>query len=100
MIVVQGTLDCDPAKRDKLLSAASALMAATRAEPGNHHYVMSADVDDPARIHVAERWADDDALNSHMGSSHMAAFQAALGDCGVTGASLTRWDTDEGRPLF
>jgi quinol monooxygenase YgiN len=100
MIVVQGHLDCDPAKREDLIEAARAVGKATREEPGNLHYSMSPDIDDAGRIQVAERWADDDALSSHMKSAHMATFRGALGGFGIKGASLTRWDTDEGRPLM
>lgn len=91
-IIVTGTIDLDPAKRDAFIAAASACMAATRAEEGNEAYAFSADVEDPGRFYVIELWASQEAMDAHLQTSHLAAFMASMGEVGVTAASLTRWD--------
>ncbi len=91
-ILVTGTIDLDPAKRDGFIAAANDVMAATRAEEGNEHYAFSADVADPGRFYVAEQWASQEAMDTHMATAHLAAFMGAMGAFGVTGASLTKWD--------
>ena len=51
-ILVTGTIDFDPAKRDDAIAAVTACMAATRAEEGNEGYVFSGDLEDEGRFHV------------------------------------------------
>jgi quinol monooxygenase YgiN len=91
-IIVTGTIDLDPAKRDGFIAAANACMDATRAEDGNESYVFSADLTDQGRFYVCEQWASQDVMDTHMATSHLAAFMGAMGEFGVTGASLTKWD--------
>lgn len=91
-IIVTGTIDLDPAKRDDFIAAAEACMAATRAEEGNEAYVFSADLADPGRFYVTELWASQEAMDTHLATEHLAAFMGAMGGLGVTGASLTKWD--------
>jgi quinol monooxygenase YgiN len=90
-ILVTGVIDLDPAQRDAAIAAMTECMTATRAEDGNEAYVFSADVNDPGRFWVSEQWASEEAMTSHMGSAHLAAFMGAIGGFGVTAASLTKW---------
>ena len=90
-IIVTGTIDLDPAKRDAAIEAFNEVMTATRAEDGCEHYVFSADITDAGRFYVSEQWASEDAMTSHMASAHLASFMGKMGGFGVTGASLTKW---------
>ena len=91
-IIVTGTIDLDPAKRDSFIEVATECMEATRAEEGNEVYAFTADLSDPGRFYVIEQWASQEAMDTHMATPHLAAFMGAMGTCGVTGASLTKWD--------
>ena len=91
-ILVTGTIDFDPAKRDDAIAAVTACMAATRAEEGNEGYVFSGDLEDEGRFHVTEHWASQEAIDAHMATPHMATLMGAMGTFGVTAASLTKWD--------
>ena len=91
-ILVTGTIDLDPANRDGFIEAAEACMAATRAEDGCESYVFSGDLTNPGRFYVAEQWATQDSMDTHMATPHLAAFMGAMGGLGVTGATLTKWD--------
>jgi quinol monooxygenase YgiN len=91
-ILVTGVIDLDPAQRDGFIAAANTLMAATRAEDGCESYAFSADLDDQGRFYVAEQWASQEVMDTHMATPHLAAFMGAMGAFGVTAASLTKWD--------
>ena len=96
-ILVTGTIDFDPTKRDDAVAAVKAVMAATRAEDGNEGYVFSGDLEDEGRFHVTEHWASQEAIDAHMATPHMATPHMAtlmgqMGTLGVTAASLTKWE--------
>lgn len=90
-IVVTGTIDLDPARRDEAIAAALELMDATRAEEGNEGYTFSADLADPGRLHIVEQWASDDAMQAHLKTPHLATFLQKLAGVGVKATSLTQW---------
>ena len=91
-ILVTGSFDLDPAKASDFVAAAIACQTPTREEAGCESYTFSADLETPGRYHVSEQWATQPAMDDHMASAHLAAFMGAMGDFGVTGASLTKWD--------
>ncbi|MDP1818771.1 MAG: putative quinol monooxygenase [Acidimicrobiales bacterium] len=91
-IIVTGTIELDPAKRDAFIALANDAMSASRVEEGNEGYAFSADLTDPGRFYVAEQWASQEAMDVHMASEHLATFMGAMGTVGVTAASLTKWD--------
>jgi quinol monooxygenase YgiN len=91
-IIVTGTIDFDPAKRDEAIAAVTACMEATRQEEGCEHYAFSGDFADPGRMYVSEQWASQEAMDTHMATPHLAALMGAMGSLGVTGASLTKWE--------
>jgi quinol monooxygenase YgiN len=99
-ILVTGTIDFDPAKRDEAIAAVTACMEATRAEEGCERYVFSGDLADPGRLHVAEQWASQEAIDAHNASPHLAALLGAMGGFGVTSASLTQWDGATAKTLM
>jgi quinol monooxygenase YgiN len=99
-IIVTGVIDLDPAKRDDAIAAALAVMEATRAEEGAVTYTISADLTDPGRFHLVEQWASAEAMDAHSKSTHLADFMGKMGGCGVTAASVTRWDGAAGSKLM
>ena len=99
-ILVTGTMDIDPAKRDDFIAAATACMEGSQAEDGCEHYAFSADLHDPGRFHVSEQWANKEAMDAHGAAPHFQAFMGAMGGMGVKGAAVTKWDGATGSPLF
>ena len=59
---------------EELVAAAREVAAATRADRGCLTYSFSADVEDPDRIIGIEVWADQPALDEHMGHRHTQDF--------------------------
>ncbi|MEI2639432.1 MAG: putative quinol monooxygenase [Microthrixaceae bacterium] len=100
LILVTGTLDFDPAGRDDVIEALKEMMTATRAEDGNVSYTFSADLEDQGRFHVTEKWASQDAVDSHNASPHMSAFLGKLGELGSQGASISAWTGATETTLF
>jgi quinol monooxygenase YgiN len=98
-LVISVTVQFDPAKRDEAFAAAIEMMRATRAEPGCIAYNFSADLEDPSRVHVFERWASQDALDVHFTSPHMATFQKKLGGLGVRGMDAQKYEIAKVGPL-
>ena len=92
MIIVSGTISVDPEDSNAFLALTAPCVLATRAEPGCTAYGFFADPDLPGTFRVYEEWADEDALNAHMGSEHMAAFLGAAGSFGISGTSIDRYD--------
>ncbi len=91
-IIVTGTIDFDAAKRDEAIAAVTECMEATRAEEGCEHYAFSGDLTDQGRMYVSEQWASQEAMDTHMATPHLAALMGKMGELGVTGASLTKWE--------
>ncbi len=100
MIIVAGHLTIDPSKRDDALAAIAAVVAPTRAEPGNLDYRFSPDLDDPSRFNILERWEGDEAIESHMASAHLAEFLTTIGPCIAGSAEVIRYDVSGSTPLF
>ena len=99
LLVVAGDVEIDPANRDAATLAARKVMAATREEPGCLEYTIAADVDDPARFVIVEKWASADALESHFETPHMAEFQAAMAGLGVRRLDVKRYEVAREGPV-
>ncbi len=100
MIIVAGKLTIDPAKAEDAKEAAAAVMTATRAEAGNNAYVIAIDPIEEGVLNIFEQWADEDALTSHMGEPHMAAFMAAMGTFGIADMSVKKYTGAQESDLF
>ena len=74
MLIVIGDATAAPGRRDELVAAAQAVAAATRGDRGCLAYSFAADVENPDRILGIEVWADQAALDEHMGHEHTQAF--------------------------
>jgi quinol monooxygenase YgiN len=68
MIIVAGALIVDPDGRGAYLEGCTAVVEAARQAPGCLDFALSADLVDPGRINVFERWASDQDLHRFRGS--------------------------------
>jgi quinol monooxygenase YgiN len=66
MLIIAGTFEVDPARRDEFIAGKEAGMRQSRAEAGCHHYVMSADPLEPGRVYLYERWESKEHLAPHL----------------------------------
>jgi quinol monooxygenase YgiN len=100
MVIVMGTCKMEPGEIDRLMDAMRGQLEATRAEAGCQHYAFSRDVLDPDLLHIAERWDSNEALAAHFKTSHMAAFNAAIGAAKVLSLRVRAYDKDGIRTLM
>ena len=100
MIVIQGTIVINPAKREVAIEAANTMRAATIVEDGCLAYRFGFTTDDPNVLMVAEQWESEEKLMAHAKSPHMAAFGAAIGDVIGGPADVLRFEVSSSGPLF
>jgi quinol monooxygenase YgiN len=93
MIIVNGTVRFGAGEIDRLRDAMARNVEATRAEQGCEHYAYAVDLADPNLLHVAERWSDEAAIESHMASPHMGAFMAEVAASKVEGMSIKAYES-------
>jgi quinol monooxygenase YgiN len=66
MVIVGGTFELDPDKRDLFLASRAEMMRTSRSEAGCLEYTFAADPLEPGRVVLFERWTDQDALDAHL----------------------------------
>ncbi len=92
MILISGTMEIDPAKRERALVAAAAVVAASLAEPGCVQYGVWANPNDPGRFHLFEEWESMQALVAHEETPHVAAFVREVPELGVRSMEIWRYE--------
>lgn len=97
-LIVNGTITIDPSRRDHLIQAAIVMQEASNREPGCLHYVFTADLVRSDVIHIAEKWASQQALDEHFATPHMADFGRAIAGV-VTGASVVKYEVASEGPV-
>ena len=78
VIIIAGTVDVDPDKRDAALEAGLPHMEATRAWKGCLDYSWSADGLIPGRIQVFERWESQEDLAAHFEGPHYLNMRTTI----------------------
>ena len=95
MLVVTGIIEVAPEGVAKAVEAAKAMVAETRKEAGCYTYEFSQVLGTESRFRVYEEWENDDALAAHFKTTHMATFQAALGEVGVISRDVVKMKASE-----
>ena len=68
MFIIAGTLYVDPAGRDAYLASCTETVRQARSAPGCVDFAVSADLVEPGRINVYERWESEEQLLAFRGS--------------------------------
>jgi quinol monooxygenase YgiN len=84
MIVVAGHLIVDPAARDAYLADCVVAVEQARQAPGCLDFSLSADLLDPARINILERWDSRADVEAFRGSGPSGDQQSAIKDAKVS----------------
>ncbi len=100
MIIIAGTVDVDPARRDAALEAGCPHMQATRAQKGCIDYVWSADLLVPGRIYVYERWESQEALAEHFAGPHYVGMRDCIAAHGLRGADVSKYRMEISEPVY
>lgn len=95
MLLIVGTIRIPPGSLDNARPAMTAMVNASRAEPGCVHYSYAEDVLEPGLIHVKELWHDRAALELHFSTDHIARWRASWPVIGVTDRQLKLFEIGE-----
>ena len=94
MVIVAGHLVVDPEQRESYLADCVSVVEQARQAPGCLDFALSADLVDPGRINVHERWHSQEAVEAFRGSVPSEEQGAAL-----LGASVAEYDVADVRQL-
>jgi quinol monooxygenase YgiN len=87
MLIVPGYLVVDPLRRDSYLDDCRAVVRQARTSPGCLDFAISADVIEPDRIDIFERWESRVALDEFRGSGPSDEQQSL-----IVSASVCEYD--------
>ena len=99
-ILINGTVDFEPADAAKAVEAAADLMAETRTQDGCRHYVWSLDPAVPGRVYVYENWESEDALAAHLAGRFYAEMLALLSGYGIKASETLKYRIDAAGPIY
>ncbi len=92
MIIVTGQVRFAPGEIARLTPAFRMNIKATRGEPGCARYAYAVDLADPDLLHVVEEWSDEEAVNAHMNTPHMAELMNVLGTAKIEAISINAYE--------
>ncbi|ORW16219.1 antibiotic biosynthesis monooxygenase [Mycolicibacter nonchromogenicus] len=94
MVIVAGHLTVDPGQRDAYLQGCRDVVRQARSAPGCLDFAVTADLLDPGRVDIFERWGSRAALEAFRGSGPSDEQAAA-----ILSAAVAEYDVTEERPL-
>ncbi|MGY1808836.1 putative quinol monooxygenase [Blastococcus sp. SYSU D00669] len=99
-ILIVGTIQVEPARREELLAAIRPLVRRTRTEePGCLAYAFTADTVDDDVVQVVERWQDEASLAAHFEHPNFAATKETLHAHGSGASSVEKFRVDLREPV-
>jgi quinol monooxygenase YgiN len=90
--VIAGSMTFDPAKHDQCVKAMAEVVEPSRLEEGCSSYGFYADPSTPGRFIVFEHWLSQEAFDRHCQTPHYLGFVGSIGDLGMSGAEVSRYD--------
>lgn len=78
MVIVAGSIVVDPLRRDDYLASCAAVMRQARRAPGCQDFAITADLLDPGRVDIFERWESQASVDAFRGSGPGAEQQDAI----------------------
>ena len=94
MVIVAGHLTVEPAQREPYIAGCSDVVEQARRAPGCLDFSITADLLDPSRINIFERWESQAAVETFRGSGPSDDQGAA-----IASASVAEYDIAEVRVL-
>ena len=83
MVIVAGHIMVDPSQRDEYLSGCVDVVSQGRAAEGCLDFALSADLIDPGRVNILERWESQAAVEAFRGSGVDDEQGAAIASASV-----------------
>jgi quinol monooxygenase YgiN len=94
MVIVAGYLIVEPLQRDSYLVGCKTVVERARSTPGCLDFAISADLLDPSRIDIFERWESQAAVDAFRGSGPSDEQQGS-----IMSASVSEYDVEGKRRL-
>jgi len=94
VIIVAGHITVDPQQRESYLAGCVTVVEQARATAGCLDFAISADLVEPDRIDVFERWHSRAAVEAFRGSGPSDEQAAA-----ILSASVAEYEVTDGQPL-
>ena len=94
VVIVAGHIVVNPEERESYLAGCLTIVEQGRSAPGCLDFAITADLVDPGRIDILERWASQDAVEAFRSSGPSEEQGAAM-----LAASVAEYDVVNERPL-
>jgi quinol monooxygenase YgiN len=95
MVIVAGHITVEPQQRQSYLAGCVSVVEQARRAAGCHDFAITADLIDPGRINIYERWESQEAVETFR-SGGPSDEQAAA----ILSASVAEFEIADARPLF
>ncbi len=95
MLIVAGHITVDPDAREFYLADCTSVVEQARTTAGCLDFAISADLLDPSRINIFERWKSQNAVDAFRDSGPSDDQSAA-----IRSASVSEYDVADERSLF
>src|ERR671911_712822 len=95
MVIVAGHITVEPQQREAYLAGCVGVVEQARGTAGCLDYAITADLIDPGRINIFERWESQAAVEAFRGSGPSDDQGAAM-----LSASVAEYEVADERPLF
>lgn len=92
MILITGSFRIDPDRLAEARPVMARMIAASRAETGCLAYAYAEDLTEPGLIRVHELWRDQEVLDRHFATPHLAEWRAAWPTLGIGERDLQACD--------
>ncbi|EHS5050316.1 antibiotic biosynthesis monooxygenase [Listeria monocytogenes] len=80
MLYIEAQITVKKEQTEAFLQAAKEVIAASRAEAGNHGYELVQSTENETVFYMLEKWADMAAIQQHNDSEHFKKFQKLAAD--------------------
>jgi quinol monooxygenase YgiN len=94
MVIVAGYLVVEPALREDYLAECKPVVQQARRTPGCLDFAMTADLLDPSRVDIFERWESQAAVDAFRGGGPSEEQQGT-----IVSASVSEYDVSDERRL-
>jgi quinol monooxygenase YgiN len=95
MVIVAGHITVDPEQRESYLAGCMSVVEKARRAAGCLDFALTADLLDPGRVNIFERWETQAAVETFRGSGPSNKQGAA-----TLSVSVAEYDIADVRPLF
>ncbi len=99
MFIISGYMKFDPARSAECHAQMRTVAAASVSEDGCLGYGYAEDVSEPGSFRIFEHWASDDAFTAHCSTDTYNGFMAWLGEIGMIGADVNRYEVSSHQSL-